>query len=458
MTSGRTRARVLTRVLLFATGLVFTAGLCSAQDRADIVQLRDGTVVEGLLIEYSPGGYLLLKSEGERLMHIAAADLLGVEHGAGEALGDEHEEIVLLRSGLIFRGRIRQEAPGRFVIIELPDAPVQVEIPYDDVWKILRRPVPLADDPASAQSVKSETVTLTLEITLGGRQVTRSDDPTASNNVTERLADEFAEVERARTEREAVACEQRRDDDQAEIQSSAETLDEAIAELARLAAICEDGPTRRKGDTSPTTPADLIALGPSGYEEWDLADVSTQARANASALAIRAASPAGDPTTLLALRNRIDARAQVTQIIAPRAGTNPQQLARIRQAAAELPPPDRGLLYSANRRHDQLLGIGLNSIPVLNLGSWRQGDYAGAAANMAFIAAGAAIMWAGFEYADHFEPVVTDAGVFRLPAPMTTVYIGTAVMGAAYVSSLIRPIWYDARCNRLLADALGVRP
>ena len=65
---------------------------------------------------------------------------------------------------------------------------------------------------------------------------------------------------------------------------------------------------------------------------------------------------------------------------------------------------------------------------------------------------------AGFEYADHFEPVVTDAGVFRLPAPMTTVYIGTAVMGAAYVSSLIRPIWYDARCNRLLADALGVRP
>ena len=134
------------------------------------------------------------------------------------------------------------------------------------------------------------------------------------------------------------------------------------------------------------------------------------------------------------------------------------QLLRIQRNASSLPLPDRELLYQANRRHDQLLGVGLNVLPALNLGSWLQGDLVGAAANTAFMAAGGAVIWAGFAYADHFEPRETEIGVLLLPSPMTTVTIGTAIMAAAYVSSLVRPIWYDHRCNRLLADALDVRP
>lgn len=446
--------------------LVAVAAAVPAQDRADVVLLRDGATVEGILLEQSPGNYLLLTTGDGSLAYITSADLLHVEHGAGDILPDQYEDILLLRSGLIFRGTVREDAPGRYVVLELEDA--RLTVPYADLWKIIRRPVPQGDDPDAAGSARSEAVTLKLEITLGNRRARSQTASADQYDVVESLADDLAAIEESRTAQEVAECESLREEDEQEIQSTADSLEEAIEELAALAAICEDGPTRSKGDESPAPGSDSgsVSAGrldptggePTGYERWRLQDVTEQLHANSLSLADQAASPAGDPATLAALRDRFETRARVTRLIAPRTGTNPVQLLRVQRNASSLPLPDRELLYQANYRRDQLLGVGLNVLPALNLGSWLQRDMVGALANTAFMAAGGAVIWAGFAYADHFEPTETDVGVLLLPSPMTTVWAGTAIMVAAYVSSLVRPIWYDHRCNRLLADALDVRP
>lgn len=455
--------------------LVAVAAMAPAQDRTDVVLLRNGMTVEGLLLEQSPGNYLLLTTGDGSLAYITSVDLLHVDHGAGELLPDQYEDILLLRSGLIFRGTVREDAPGRHVVLELAGAgddgraeSARVTVPYADLWKIIRRPVLPPDDPDAARSVRSEAITLKLEITLGSRRADRRTGTGDDSAVLDTLTDELAEIEESRLLQEVADCESRHEDEREDIQSTADSLEEAIDELAALAAICEEGPTRSKGD-DPSVPGldpesdsagrlDPTDGEPTSYERWSLQDVTGQLHADSVSLADQAASPAGDPATLAALRERFETRAQVTRLIAPRTGTNPLQLLRINRNASSLPLPDRELLYRANHRQDQLLGVGLNVLPVLNLGSWLQGDLVGAVANTAFMAVGGAVIWAGFAYADHFAPQETEIGVLLLPSPMTTVWAGTAIMAAAYVSSLVRPFWYDHRCNRLLADALDVRP
>jgi len=463
------------RTVWIALILVAVAAVVPAQDRADVVLLRNGMTVEGLLLEQSPGNYLLLTTGDGSLAYITSADLLHVAHGAGELLPDQYEDILLLRSGLIFRGTVREDAPGRHVVLELAGAgddgrgeDARVTVPYVDLWKIIRRPVPPRDDPDADRSTRSEAITLKLEITLGSRRADRRTGTGDDSAVLDTLTDDLAEVEESRLLQEVADCESRREDEREDIQSTADSLEEAIEELATLAAICEEGPTRSKGD-DPSVPGldpgsdpggrlNPTDGQPTGYERWSLQDVTGQLHADSVSLADQAASPAGDPATLAALRDRFETRAQVTRLIAPRTGINSLQLLRITRSASSLPLPDRELLYQANHRQDQLLGVGLNVLPVLNLGSWLQGDLIGAVANTAFMAAGGAVVWAGFAYADHLTPVETEIGVLLLPSPMTTVWAGTAIMAAAYVSSLVRPFWYDHRCNRLLADALDVRP
>jgi len=81
------------RTAWIALILVAVAAVVPAQDRADIVLLRNGTTVEGLLLEQSPGNYLLLTTEDGTLAYVSSADLLGVEHGAGELLSDQYEDM-----------------------------------------------------------------------------------------------------------------------------------------------------------------------------------------------------------------------------------------------------------------------------------------------------------------------------------------------------------------------------
>jgi len=453
--------------------LIFAAvsTIVPAQDKADVIFLRDGTTVEGLLLEQSPGNYLLLTTEDASLAYLTSADVLGIEHGVGAALADRYEDILMLRSGLIFRGVVREDAPGRYVVIEVTGGAegghpgeALVVVPYAELWKIIRRPLSPPDDPDGAGSSRSDAVTLKLELTLGSRRADRRTSTPDDPDLVEALTDDLAEIDSARLSQEVAEGELRREDEKRKIHSTADSLEKAIEQLAALAAICEGGVTRSKGDDpSAAEPNSAGRLDPAegeptGYERWGLQDLTAQLHANAVSLADQAVSPAGDPATLAALQDRFDIRAQVSRLIAPRAGTNALQLARIQRNAGTLPLTDREYLYRANRRHDQLLGVGLNVLPALNLGSWLQGDLGGAVANTAFMAAGGAVIWAGFRYADRHAPVETELGVLLLPHPMTTVTIGTAIMAAAYISSLVRPIWYDRICNRLLADALDVRP
>ena len=462
------------RARTIAAVMVALLAVCplAAQSGADVVVTRSGATVEGVLIEESPGNHLLIRSQDGALLYLRSADLLSVNHGAGAPLPDAYEDILLLRTGVILRGAVREDAPGSHVVIELggPDDPVPATIAYADLWKIIRRPAPPTGVEAHSAQVRSEAITLKLEITLGRRRAAGGDGEAAAGAL-ERLAEDLKAAETERVTQEIETCSDRRDREKEKVESSAQTLDEAIEELEAIAAMCEAGATRAKGPGDPAVPAgdpatptgaqaaggDLPAGEPTGYAQLSLRDATEALRGNAAALATHAASPAGDPALLRALEERIRTRARVDRIIGKRPGTGALQLLRIRRAAAMLPLPDREILYTTNRRRDALMGSGLNAVPFFNLGSWLQGDPAGAVVGTGAMVAGGFLIWAGFYYSDYLEPRVLGGSVIRLPESMTMVTAGSLVIGGAYVWSLVRPVFYVRKCNRLLADALGVR-
>jgi hypothetical protein len=461
----RLPARAVRVAALSALLLLVTLVPVFTQERADVVRTRSGEMVEGILVEESPDSHLLIRSEDGVLVYLPPSEVLAVDHGSGSRLSDAHEDILLLTNGLVLRGAIREDAPGDHVGIEvtteLGDA--LVTVPYDELWKILRRPLP---EPGTVDAAaEREAVTLRLQITLGQRRAGGSAESGDEDEIA-RLVSELEEVENARARVENDACEERREAESEKVESSAETAREAIDELASIAAMCENGATRSKGDDElndeevPEAPAiaALMSEDPTGYERWSIDDTAEELRASTLALAEQAASPAGDPAVLAALRERFETRATVQMILSPRVGVGPVQHLRVRVNARSLSLPDRELLYAANRRNDQFLGVGLNLIPGLGLGSLAQRDIVGFAVNAGIVVAGGVLMWAGYEYAEHMIPIETELGLFRIPESMTLVYIGTGVIGGAYVFSLARPFVFVNRCNTLLRDSLDVRP
>lgn len=413
--------------------LVLATGAVWSQERADIVTFPDGSTVEGLLFEQAPGSYVMMRSSDGRLRYFTPDELAGVEHDAGQPLSGRYEDILLLQSGVILRGVIRSDVPGSHILVEVggeDGARVTVRIDSGEIWKTMKRPVSQTEGPDSEQEVRREALVLELDITLGRRRAgpAASDDEDAVSS----LAEDLARAEQARAREEAD--------------------------------LCEDGPTREKGNGSQSDagvdvaprPVRTPPSDPTAFEEWRLADITDQLRADSESLADQAASPAGDPATRAALEDRMEARARLNGIMWPRVGTGWLQHYRIRQAAAELPVADREFLYRTNKRQDLLLGMGLNAVPALNLGSWAQGDRSGALANTLLMAGGGAILWASYHYAASLQAVEVPWTVVGIPYPATWFWTGTAVMGAAWVSSVVRPVIYQEQCNRLLADSLDV--
>ena len=134
---------------------------------------------------------------------------------------------------------------------------------------------------------------------------------------------------------------------------------------------------------------------------------------------------------------------------------------RIDSLSSELPQETRRSLYEANRLDNALNASVRNIIPILNWGSWRQGDRLHAL----LAGAGTLIVYLGaYAFAAEYIDSYTGStelkeinGTWRTLAPTpNAVDVGFAVIGVTYLYSLARPFLFAHKQNVRLADSLGI--
>jgi len=123
----------------------------------------------------------------------------------------------------------------------------------------------------------------------------------------------------------------------------------------------------------------------------------------------------------------------------------------VQRLAGELPYSERLALYAAFERRDQGLGTGLNFF-IPSLGSWVQGDIAGALIQDGLLLAGAGLLyWNGnfdYENSNFYNKLNGQSNMIM--------YAGITVLAADWIFGLIRPLTYARKWNMKLAASLRI--
>ncbi len=123
----------------------------------------------------------------------------------------------------------------------------------------------------------------------------------------------------------------------------------------------------------------------------------------------------------------------------------------VQRLAGELPYSERLALFAAFERRDQGLGTGLNFF-IPSLGSWMQGDIAGALIQDGLLLVGAGLLyWNGnfdYENSNFYNKLNGQSNMMM--------YAGITVLAADWIFGLIRPLTYVRKWNMKLAASLRI--
>jgi hypothetical protein len=126
---------------------------------------------------------------------------------------------------------------------------------------------------------------------------------------------------------------------------------------------------------------------------------------------------------------------------------NPDYQPVLSQLSTVLPRHEREVLFEENKRKDAWSSTGMNLIPILALGSWKQGDTLGAiTAGIAGIL-GLTNIYLGTAHVFPEAPESLEDALL---------YVGIGFAGAGWAFSLIEPFIYSHVQNRKLGQALGL--
>ena len=168
--------------------------------------------------------------------------------------------------------------------------------------------------------------------------------------------------------------------------------------------------------------------------------VATTTPATPAATAAAPATPAAPSS---------DAIIKLQMLISNKAFLKPMSKAQMRQLAAGLSEADKLYLYSTNTKDDAAIGLGLNLL-LTSLGSWVQGDTAGALTEITMAIAAILAMTTGWdEYYDYYYG-------YYYSEPNALFYLGVGALVFNIVYMCVRPFSWVKMWNRNLAESLGV--
>jgi len=123
----------------------------------------------------------------------------------------------------------------------------------------------------------------------------------------------------------------------------------------------------------------------------------------------------------------------------------------VQRLAGEIPYSERLAMYSAYERRDQGMGAGLNFI-IPSLGSWMQGDYAGALFQDGLLILGIGLLYLNdnfdYESSTFYNEETGQSNMMK--------YAGITVLAGNWIFGIIRPFTYAKKWNKKLALSLRI--
>jgi hypothetical protein len=460
------------RVWVFVVLACVVVTTIPGQILGDRILLPNGESVAGVIVEWDHGNYVVVAGTDGRLQLLQERDIESVQRVVTPDVGGAQHNVVFLTDGLVLRGIVTTYRPDGGLLLRTSNG-VTISVDGNAILKILtlRSDLPTDADqhPPSEALVRTEVLTLEIELILGGGRRDRGASQTGS---ADPLADEIQAFEESLEDAQDAAAARQSSENAQDVSQITGSASENLTRLAELAAACEESGTVRDKGTGTSDPARAAAAlqaaltVQSALSAVGTRELAASATTNLDRLKDRAIDPLAD---LPGVEERLANTAAAERVREIVAGTRKYDLriqGEIAIHAGDLPEEVRRSIYDSYRHRDALGAAAANLLPVLNLGSWRQGDRPhallsgivslAAYCGIPYVAALAALAAQGSDQTT-YELHELGGGLWgMLPADTTFKTIGVSVMGAVYLYNVLRPLWFAHTQNEKLARALGI--
>lgn len=400
----------------------------------EIVHLLDGSAVEGAIVERIPGVSYSVETRRGEVVTLPAAQVNSIEKLAvnPDDAAFSYRDVVVLHSGLIFRGAIVEEVPEQHIVL-LADGGLSLRFRMDAIWRIASEKcaagqsrAAIGEHPTGGDLRRA----FRIELTINRVESAEASGDDEQSGRLEQLRDELADLE---AERDA-ADDLREEGEQsitrlrgqlADLEGEASDL---AAELAQRALPC--------AAENPEAQAAILTA----YElvQDHLGDLHTTALGRTQV----------DPRLLteqVALEREMR-HVELTSLL-----TLPLPMGSLDPAVASLvaifSQEERNELYRELRLRPTLRPSFLNALLPMGVGSFKQGDYLGGAISALSIIGGLVLTLDAASYAG----ANVDDPDYTAPVRM---WIGLGMASGGYLYSLGAPRIYRMRQNARLEDAL----
>ena len=400
----------------------------------EIVYLRDGPAVEGAIIERIPGVSYSVETRRGTVVTVPVERVDRIEKLAidPDDVAFSYRDVVVLHSGLIFRGTIVEEVPEQHLVL-LADGGLSLRFRMDAIWRIASEKCAagqsrgaIGEHPTGGDLRRAFRIELT---------ISRVDSADASGDDKqsgrlEQLRDELADLEAERD----VAHDLREEGEQsiARLRGQLADLEGEAADLATELA------QRALSCAAENLEAQAAVLTAYELAQDHLGDLHTTALRRTQV----------DPRMLtdqVALEREMR-HVELTSLL-----TLPLPMGRLYPAVASLVPifsqEERKELYRELRLRPALRPGLLNLVLPIGVGSFVQGDYLGGAISAISIIGGLVL------FVDGASTLGAQAGTGVWDPPVSF-WIGLGMAGGGYLYSLGAPRIYRTRQNARLEDVL----
>jgi len=484
-------------ILLPLALFLLTAGSRGGERQyLDVLVLKDGMSFKGVVIEQIPGASFRLETLNGSVLTFTwdEVEKIRKEPQSVEELEIRYIDVVLLKSGVIFKGNIIEQVPGEAISLEAANGKVLL-FRNPEIWKIVKEREFLADEAAAEQEkqrMEKLRATLTISVSLGGGGTSGAGDKDPAGT-QDSLQDEVArlqeEMEALETEQEDAAAEavDAADEEKAQLAAEIEALREELERLALEAEARENPPDPATRELAAVEEILCVLLDEimeiskgmwtsetgvvSGAYREELPALSgglQELVGRTVALAERPATGAGEELALLKAdlaetlgeirdlaRQRRQEDIAATQfmlgnIFESEKWRRPANLDRVETLSASLTAAERREVYRDVKKEDQTKAFLLNLIPLASAGSWSQGDKAGALTSLGASLGGLLVAVGQQAISSPYDEGLS-AGL-QEPAGMTA----AGLVVGAYIYQLVRPFLYAGAENARRREALDL--
>jgi hypothetical protein len=421
--------------------LLFSAGSVAALQLLDVLFLKDGTSVSGVIMEEEPGKSLVLETEDGELLEFRFRDVERIEKlFVDEEPLIQNRDVVYLKDGVVFRGTIVGRVPEKEIRLELEDGQL-LDFRMNEIFKIGKEQVAtgvVKRVVLKPKKEEKERIQIQIQIAMDQldlkqqklKQGGESVDIEELRGEVDRLKDEIEEMEEQGevVEKEAAEEEARFAEIEGELGELRDQLLAAAEGLEGRIAACESPQVRQRLEAR--------------YADLQRSIDEMLQRAEVIAL-VEQPDPRVEEIKMQAKATEVRALAQ------NRLWDKPDYEEQWDALVAELPFEQRREIFRDARKSDSLGKALLNAIPFVGLGSWRQKDYLGGTIVVTTAVAGLAALLVYDMY--YFDTPQNNFFLDNLD------YIGGVVALAGYVFGIIEPFFFNAKHNQSLREALELQ-